>query len=217
MPTRHDPADDEFLFRQGPARGLGSIRFHDWRAAYAARAEVPNVARFTAQADGLRELLATHPPGEEQQGDLDFLLALGQLFALVVYGQLILEQAGATGLDADLLDQIFDILVRDFAGHAIELHGKTDRHGRPGSLGAGPGPSPGRRRGPRRQGLVPGGGPRRPLRDDPLIPPVVSRGGMPSGWRPVGRDGVPARRLWPGHRGRFRRAVPADRHPSHRR
>ncbi|SCF01370.1 Acyl-CoA dehydrogenase [Micromonospora matsumotoense] len=124
VPTRHDPADDGFLFRQGPARGLGAIRFHDWRAAYAARAEVPNVARFTAQADGLRELLATHPPGEEQQGDLDFLLALGQLFALVVYGQLILEQAGATGLDADLLDQIFDILVRDFAGHATELHGK---------------------------------------------------------------------------------------------
>ncbi|MEV4843212.1 acyl-CoA dehydrogenase [Micromonospora matsumotoense] len=124
VPTRQDPADDEFLFRQGPARGLGAIRFHDWRAAYAARAEVPNVARFTAQADGLRELLAAHPPGEEQQGDLDFLLALGQLFALVVYGQLILEQAGATGLDADLLDQIFDILVRDFAGHATELHGK---------------------------------------------------------------------------------------------
>ena len=26
--------DDEFLFRQGPARGLGKIRFADWRAAY---------------------------------------------------------------------------------------------------------------------------------------------------------------------------------------
>ena len=34
MPTRDDAADDEFLFRQGPARGLGKIRFHDWRAAY---------------------------------------------------------------------------------------------------------------------------------------------------------------------------------------
>ena len=29
---RDEPADDEFLFRQGPARGLGKIRFHDWRA-----------------------------------------------------------------------------------------------------------------------------------------------------------------------------------------
>ncbi|MEH0934816.1 acyl-CoA dehydrogenase [Micromonospora psammae] len=124
VPTRHDPADDEFLFRQGPARGLGAIRFHDWRAAYDAHADVPNVARFREQADGLCALLAAHAPSEEQQRDLDFLLALGQLFALVVYGQLILEQAEATDLDRDLLDEIFDILVRDFSGYATELHGK---------------------------------------------------------------------------------------------
>ncbi|MFF5174677.1 acyl-CoA dehydrogenase [Micromonospora sp. NPDC000089] len=124
VPTRHDAADDEFLFRQGPARGLGAIRFHDWRAAYDAHAGVPNVARFREQADGLVGLLAAHAPTEEQQRDLDFLLALGQLFALVVYGQLILEQADLTGVDADLLDEIFDILVRDFSGHATELHGK---------------------------------------------------------------------------------------------
>ncbi|SBT42577.1 acyl-CoA dehydrogenase family protein [Micromonospora auratinigra] len=125
VPTRHDPADDEFLFRQGPARGLGAIRFHDWRAPYDAHSRVPNVARFREQADGLCALLAAHAPDEAQQRDLDFLLVLGQLFALVVYGQLILEQAELTGLDADLLDEIFDLLVRDFSGHATELHGKS--------------------------------------------------------------------------------------------
>ena len=41
----------------------------------------------------------TAAPDEEQSQDLDFLLALGQLFTLVVYGQLILEQARLTGLD----------------------------------------------------------------------------------------------------------------------
>ncbi|MGR6320497.1 acyl-CoA dehydrogenase family protein [Micromonospora soli] len=125
VPTRQDPADDEFLFRQGPARGLGAIRFHDWRGPYDAHAHVPNVARFREQADGLRDLLAAHAPDEAQQRDLDFLLTLGQLFALVVYGQLILEQAELTGLDADLLDEIFDLLVRDFSGYATELHGKA--------------------------------------------------------------------------------------------
>ncbi|RZU76608.1 alkylation response protein AidB-like acyl-CoA dehydrogenase [Micromonospora kangleipakensis] len=125
VPTRHDAAEDEFLFRQGPARGLGAIRFHDWRAAYDAHAQVPNVARFREQADGLCALLAAHAPDETQQRDLDFLLALGQLFALVVYGHLILEQAELTGLDADLLDEIFDLLVRDFSAHATELHGKA--------------------------------------------------------------------------------------------
>ncbi|WP_262285584.1 acyl-CoA dehydrogenase family protein [Micromonospora sp. MA102] len=125
VPTRRDPADDEFLFRQGPARGLGAIRFHDWRTAYDAHAHLPNVARFREQADGLTALLAAHAPDEAQQRDLDFLLTVGQLFALVVYGQLILEQAELTGLDADLLDEIFDLLVRDFSGYATELHGKA--------------------------------------------------------------------------------------------
>jgi acyl-CoA dehydrogenase len=125
VPTRHDPADDEFLFRQGPARGLGAIRFHDWRIAYDKRADLPNVARFREQADGFRTLLHDHPPGAEQQKDLDFLLAVGHLFALIVYGQLILEQAELTGPGDALLDEIFAVLIRDFSAYATELHGKT--------------------------------------------------------------------------------------------
>jgi len=125
VPTRQDPADDEFLFRQGPARGLGAIRFHDWRIAYDAHADLPNVARFREQADGLGELLRKHAPDEAQQSDLDFLLALGQLFALVVYGQLILEQAELAGLDRHLLDEIFAILIQDFSAYTTELHGKA--------------------------------------------------------------------------------------------
>ncbi|BFV56200.1 acyl-CoA dehydrogenase [Kitasatospora sp. CMC57] len=125
VPTRLDPADDEFLFRQGPARGLGAIRFHDWRTAYDAHAHLPNVARFREQADGLCALMLEHAPTAEQQQDLDFLLEIGQLFALVVYGHLVLEQAELTGTEPDLLDGIFDFLVRDFSAHATELHGKT--------------------------------------------------------------------------------------------
>jgi acyl-CoA dehydrogenase len=125
VPSRHDPADDEFLFRQGPAKGLGGIRFHDWRTAYEAFARLPNVALFAEQADGLLALLTSAPPDEEQQKDLDFLLTLGELFTLVVYGQLILEQAEITGLADDTIDQIFDVFVRDFSAYAVELHGKT--------------------------------------------------------------------------------------------
>ncbi|GAA4959551.1 acyl-CoA dehydrogenase family protein [Actinoplanes utahensis] len=125
VPTRHDPADDEFLFRQGPARGLGAIRFHDWRTAYDGAAGIANVARFREQADGFCALLRNHAPSEEQQKDLDFLLAVGHLFALIVYGQLILEQASLAGIGAELVDEIFAILVRDFSAYATELHGKT--------------------------------------------------------------------------------------------
>jgi acyl-CoA dehydrogenase len=125
VPERRDPADDEFLFRQGPARGLSKIRFHDWRATYEQFAQVPNVARFTEQAARLRVLLENAPPAESQATDLDFLLTLGELFTLVVYGHLILERAQQTELDTDMLDQIFDVFVRDWSAYAIALHGKA--------------------------------------------------------------------------------------------
>jgi acyl-CoA dehydrogenase len=124
VPVRREAADDEFLFRQGPARGLGKVRFHDWRPAYEQFAHVPNVERFSEQAAGLRTLLETAPPAEDQATDLDFLLTLGELFTLVVYGHLILERAAQIDLDTDTIDQIFDVLVRDYSSYAVELHGK---------------------------------------------------------------------------------------------
>ena len=36
-----------------------------------------------------------------------------------------LEQARITDLDADVLDQVFDVLVRDFSAYAVALHGKA--------------------------------------------------------------------------------------------
>jgi acyl-CoA dehydrogenase len=125
VPKRNDPGDDEFLFRQGPARGLGKIRFHDWQTAYQGFAHVPNVARFLEQAEGLRTLLTTAPPDEEQQKDLEFLLTLGELFTMIVYGQLVLEEAALRELAEDTVDQIFDVFVRDFSDYAVELHGKA--------------------------------------------------------------------------------------------
>jgi acyl-CoA dehydrogenase len=123
VPQRRDAADDEFLFRQGPAKGLGAIQFADWRAVYASAQHVPNVTRFTEQAEGLVKLLSTAPPSEEQQKELGFLLTLGELFTLVVYGQLIIEQAALSGLDDATLDAIFDVMVRDFSAYAVTLHG----------------------------------------------------------------------------------------------
>jgi acyl-CoA dehydrogenase len=125
VPTRQDPVDDEFLFRQGPARGLGEVTFADWRRAFEPFAGLPNIARFREQAEGFTTLLQTAAPDAEQQEDLDFRLALGQLFTLIIYAQLILEQVKLTGLDLDVVDSIFEIFVRDFSVLAIELHGKA--------------------------------------------------------------------------------------------
>jgi acyl-CoA dehydrogenase len=48
-------------------------------------------------------------------------MAGGEIFALVVYAQLILENARIYALDDDLLDQIFEFMVRDVSGHALQL------------------------------------------------------------------------------------------------
>jgi acyl-CoA dehydrogenase len=125
VPTRTDAADDEFLFRQGPARGLSKVRFHDWKTAYAEAAHIPNVALFTEQAGYLVKLLTEAAPDEAQQADLDFGLALTELFTLIVYGQLVLEQARITGLDEEVVDRIFAVLVQDFSAAAVDLNGKA--------------------------------------------------------------------------------------------
>jgi acyl-CoA dehydrogenase len=123
--TRHDPADDVFFWEQGPARGASKVQFADWAPVYERHSDIPNVTRFFEQAQALKELLATAGPDAEQQRDLDFVLVIGHLFTLVVYGQLILEQADLIGLDPDLVDQIFDFQIRDFSAYAIALHGKS--------------------------------------------------------------------------------------------
>jgi len=115
--------NDDFLFNQGPAKGLGKIQFHDYNLAYAAY-ETPNLAVFREQIAVFKDFLAMATPDEAQQKDTDFLLALGELFALVVYGQLILENVKHYAIDLDTLDQIFDFLVRDFSKFALQLYGK---------------------------------------------------------------------------------------------
>jgi acyl-CoA dehydrogenase len=124
VPTRTDPADDVFFWNQGPTRGAAKVQFADWTPIYQSHSRIPNVARFYEQAQAFKTLLATAAPDAERQKDLDFMLTVGHLFSLIVYGQLILEQAELTGLDDDIVDQIFDFQVRDFSLYAIALHGK---------------------------------------------------------------------------------------------
>ncbi len=123
--TRDDKCDDVFFWAQGPAGGASKVQFADWAPVFEKASAIPNVARFTEQARALQTLLTTAAPDAEQLRDLDFMLVVGHLFTLVVYGQLILERAELRGLDRDVIDQIFDVQVRDFSSYAVALHGKS--------------------------------------------------------------------------------------------
>ncbi len=122
--TRQDQAaHDNFLFQQGPTRGLGKIRFHNYQKAFEGY-DLPNVDIFKEQIEVFRESLIMATLREEQQKDVDFLLAVGELFALVVYAQLILENTKIYPIETYLIDQIFDFMVRDFSKFALELYNK---------------------------------------------------------------------------------------------
>jgi acyl-CoA dehydrogenase len=124
-PRRQELVDDTFLFAQGPTKGLGKIQFHDYRPVYDA-VDLPNVNVFKKQIRDLKVMLAIAAPSAEQAKDFDFLLILGELFTLVVYGQLLLEGAKIDGVSEDLLEQIFDFMVRDFSKFALQLYSKTN-------------------------------------------------------------------------------------------
>ena len=131
VPRMDQPGNDDFLFNQGPTKGLGKIKFHDYNLAYQT-ADLPNVNLFRRQIDVFKEFMIASASdvsaAESQARDIDFLLTVGELFTLVAYGQLIIEYRNLNPNDIsdDLLDQIFDFMVRDFSKFALQLYSKPN-------------------------------------------------------------------------------------------
>lgn len=124
VPVRRDGVNDDFLFNQGATKGLGKTRFHDYNIAYG-KCDLPNVNVFKKQISIFKKMLMIARPNKDQIKDIDFLLNVGELFTLVAYGQLILESWELNNIDDDLIDQIFDFMVRDFSKYALQLYSKT--------------------------------------------------------------------------------------------
>jgi len=129
-PAEYEPVDpnlslndDRFLFNQGPTKGLGKVRFHDYAPVFEANKDLPNVATFIKQIEIFKELIEKAGPDKMQDMDPSFSLPLGEMFSIVVYGQLILEQAKLEDVEPDIINQIFDFMVRDFAGFALQIYG----------------------------------------------------------------------------------------------
>jgi len=116
--------NDDFLFNQGQTKGLGKIRFHDYNIAYNSL-DLPNIKVFKEQIAVFKDFLFSARPNEEQTKDFDFLLNLGEIFTLVAYGQLIIENSKIYDTDNDIIDQIFDFMIRDFSKFALQIYSKT--------------------------------------------------------------------------------------------
>jgi acyl-CoA dehydrogenase len=118
--------NDAYLFNQQTGN-LSQVRFPDYRQCYAGWDE-PNINVFREQMELYRELLMKAPPTKEQSGKVDYLFGGGELFTLMVYAQLILENAKIYNVDKDVLNEIFTFLVQDFSAAALRMithHGNT--------------------------------------------------------------------------------------------
>ncbi|MBI3892370.1 MAG: acyl-CoA dehydrogenase, partial [Candidatus Wallbacteria bacterium] len=129
VPRVLEPRNDDFLFDQGPTKGLGKIQFHDYNRIYAAFT-LPNVDIFKEQIAAFKDFLIKASPDAGQQNDIDFLFSVGEIFTLVVYGQLILENAALMKVEDDVVDQIFDFMVRDFSRFSLQLYSKPSSSAR---------------------------------------------------------------------------------------
>lgn len=125
VPKMNSADNDDFLFQQGPTRGYAKTQFHDFRVAYASK-NLPNLEVFKEQIKAYEEFLMVSGMElkDQMMNDFDFLLTVGELFTLVAYGQLVIEGAAVEGIDDDLLNSIFDFMVRDFAKYGLELYSK---------------------------------------------------------------------------------------------
>ncbi|HQO39947.1 MAG TPA: acyl-CoA dehydrogenase, partial [Spirochaetota bacterium] len=95
----------------------------DYNIAYNSK-DLPNINILKKQITVFKEFLAKATPTKAQSSDIDYLLAIGELMTVVAYGQLIIENANIQKVEDDVLDMIFDVLVRDFSKYAVQLYQK---------------------------------------------------------------------------------------------
>ena len=119
VPQMKEAGDDEYLFRQKTGK-LATVSFPDYAIAYEGVAS-PNVLLFFEQVKLFRELLVAAPPTVEQAKNIDYMLGAGELFTLVVYAQLILENARIYNTDSDVIEQVFSFLIKDYSRFALQM------------------------------------------------------------------------------------------------
>jgi acyl-CoA dehydrogenase len=121
--TVDDRKSDDFLWEQGPTKGLGKVQFHDYNIAYD-KFDLPNLNIFKEQIGIYKEMLINATPEKSQGMNPDFTLTVGEMFTLIAYGQLILENAPIHNVNNDIIDQMFECYVRDFSRFALDLYNK---------------------------------------------------------------------------------------------
>lgn len=119
IPVRDDLSNDDYILNQ-KAGSLKTVKFPDYKRPYSG-ISTPNMEVFKEQIELLRSFLADTPPDKEQAANKDYMLALGEIFTMIPYAQLILENAKIYNIPQEIVDEIFNFIVRDTSQYALRM------------------------------------------------------------------------------------------------
>jgi len=120
IPVGNNLTNDGYLFKQ-IAGGLSKVTFPDYRKAYQG-VEIANVKLFREQFEIFRDMLAKAPPTPQQAKNVDYAMAAGEMFTMIPYAQLILENMTIYNIDPAIVDEIFSFIVKDFSQYALAVY-----------------------------------------------------------------------------------------------
>jgi acyl-CoA dehydrogenase len=119
------PSGENPYLMKAPAGALHSITFGHFLEAYRPLAKLPNVRRFVAQAKAFARLMRRQTQNTPQAGSAANL-AVGQALAMIVYAQLVAENAVRLKVSPAIVNAIFHLLVADLTTCALNLAALPD-------------------------------------------------------------------------------------------
>ena len=109
--------DSRNMFVQGFGKAK-NIKFSDYRKAFRG-CELPNIKIFLEQAEAFKAFNDKSPMNKQQVNNADFMLNIAEIFAAIVYGQLVFEKAKIEEIEDMVIDQLFSYLVRDINSYVM--------------------------------------------------------------------------------------------------
>lgn len=129
VPSDNSAHEEVFLFHQGATtKGLDEVPFGPYKPKFETKlaSQCANTAVLKEQIETFRKLLSEAGPSSEQSKDIDWMLEVGEIFCVIAYAAVILEQADLTGYEnAAVMDQMLQVFVNDINAHALKLYNKA--------------------------------------------------------------------------------------------
>lgn len=110
--------DDSNVLRQ-TAGGLAKVKFPDYKKPYEG-VNLGNVKIFFEIVELFKKIMTDAAPDEAAMKNMDYMMGYGDIFAMVVYAQLVLESAQLREIEDDLIDQIFALFIKDVNKFALQ-------------------------------------------------------------------------------------------------